>query len=536
MPLPFKFDFKNPDYIPVFQWRLERLERIRNKPDYLKELKVHYRKDPAQFITDWGVTYDPRNVERGLPGVIPFLLMPKQEDWINWTLERWRNQEPGLCEKSREMGVSWVMIALATTLCLFNDDMTIGFGSRKEEYVDTRGDPKSLLYKVRQFINNLPKEFRGTWNERKHAPYMRVEFPDSRSIITGEAGDGIGRGARTSIYFVDESAWMPRPELIEASLSETTNCRIDVSTPRGMNNPFARKRHAGKVPVFTFHWRDDPRKDQSWYDRKCQLIDDPTVIAQEIDLDYSASLEGVLIPAKWVRAAVDSHVKLGIQPSGMRKTGLDVADRGMDKNALCGKHGILVEYLDMWSGKDGDIYSTIEKVFSLCDTLDYDNVYYDADGLGAGVRGDARKINEARKAKIKFHPFVGSGAVVDPGGNPFQLSGEHKDGEKGRTNEDYFKNFKAQAYWALRRRFLYTYRAVVEGLEYNKDEIISLPAGLPHLGQLIAELSQPTYGTDNTGKIIVNKIPDGSKSPNLADAVMIAFAPFKQSWGFFSDY
>ena len=33
-----------------------------------------------------------------------------------------------------------------------------------------------------------------------------------------------------------------------------------------MSNPFARKRHEGKVDVFIFDWHDDPRKDEAWYE------------------------------------------------------------------------------------------------------------------------------------------------------------------------------------------------------------------------------------------------------------------------------
>ncbi|AXY33937.1 hypothetical protein [Yersinia pseudotuberculosis] len=35
MPLPFPFDFKNPDYTQVFEWRMERLQRIRQQPELL---------------------------------------------------------------------------------------------------------------------------------------------------------------------------------------------------------------------------------------------------------------------------------------------------------------------------------------------------------------------------------------------------------------------------------------------------------------------------------------------------------------------
>ena len=93
MPLPFPFDFKNPDYKAVFNYRLDNLARLRKKPKSLAGLKSYYKENPAQFIIDWGVTFDPRNVEVGLPTLMPFLLFPKQEEWVSWFLERWKNKE-----------------------------------------------------------------------------------------------------------------------------------------------------------------------------------------------------------------------------------------------------------------------------------------------------------------------------------------------------------------------------------------------------------------------------------------------------------
>ena len=539
MPLPFSFDFKKPDYVAVFKHRLARLRRIRANPECLPLLRTYYRTHIADFIDDWGTTYDPRNVAKGLPALMPFILFPRQREWVEFFMKCWQENRPGITEKSREMGMSWLTVAVSSSICMTYDGVEVGFGSRKEEYVDQKGDPKSLFWKARKFIANTPAEFRGMWDERKHAPYMRVEFPNTQSIITGEAGDNIGRGARASFYFVDESAWLPRPELVEASLAETTSCRQDISTPHGMNNPFARKRFGGNIEVFTFHWRDDPRKDQAWYDKKCKDIDDPVVIAQEIDLDYNASLEGVLIPAAWVRASIDAHTKLGINPTGRRKMALDVADEGKDRNAAAGVHGILLEFLDEWSGEGGDIVKTTERAFTLADACGYSEVDYDGDGLGAGVRGDARVINERRNkqgiVKIKFNVFHGSGAVIYPKGDPFQLSGQHKDGEKGRTNEDFFENYNSQSWWSLRRRFMYTHRAIVDGLEVNPDEIISIPSTLPNYRKLMAELSQPVIKVnETTGKILIIKAPDGAKSPNLADAVKIVLAPKKSSSGAWS--
>ncbi len=533
MPLPFKFDFKNPDYKMVWEWRIDRLNRIRKNSSCLDGLKKFYADNPAQYIIDWGVTSDPRNSERGLPVITPFLLFEKQEELVHWIIERWKSQEPGLCDKSRDGGVSWITICLACTLCMFNERMQIGFGSRKEIYVDKKGDPNSIFWKARQFVSLSPKEFRGEWSEKKNAPFMRIEFPDKNSVITGEAGDGIGRGGRTGIFILDEAAWVPRAELIDASLSANTNCRIDVSTPRGMNNSFARKRFGGKVSVFTLHWRDDPRKDEEWYRRICYNIDDPVVIAQEIDLNYSASITNILIPNEWIRASIDSHIKLNIKPTGIKKGGFDVADKGPDKNSVCCRHGILITSISEWSGSGSDIYASVEKVFNLCDEFSIEEVDYDADGLGADVRGDSRKINEIRSKKIHFGAFHGSGAIIDPEGNPYQLS-DTKDMEAGRTNADFFSNFKAQSWWHLRLKFRTTYRAVTEGKEFNPEDIISISSTIPLSTRLISELSQPIYRINDNGKIVIEKTPDGCKSPNLADSVMIAFAPHeKKSVGFF---
>jgi len=347
---------------------------------------------------------------------------------------------------------------------------------------------------------------------------MRLSFPETGSVLVGEAGDQIGRGARASIYWVDEAAHIERAALIDASLSATTNCRIDMSSVNGMANPFAIKRHSGKFEVFTFHWRDDPRKDQEWYAKKCAELD-PVVIASEIDLSYVASVEGIVIPAPWVNAAIDAHTKLGIEPTGFRRGALDVADEGIDKDAFAIRHGMLLETTLSWSGKGGDIYRTVLQAFALCDEFDAEVFVYDADGLGAGVRGDARIINEAResagKREIRAEPFRGSGAVYNPTG---QLVPK-------RLNQDFFANLKAQSWWALRLRFQATHRAVVDRMPFDADEIISINPGIPELSALTMELSQPTYSINAVGKIVIDKQPPGTRSPNLADAVMIAFEP-----------
>jgi hypothetical protein len=91
-------------------------------------------------------------------------------------------------------------------------------------------------------------------------------------------------------------------------------------------------------------------------------------------------------------------------------------------------------------------------------------------------------------------------------------------------NRDFYANLKAQAWWELRRRFERTYRAVNDPeFTWNVDELISIPSSIPLLRKIEKELSQPTAGQGARLKMVVDKKPDGARSPNLADAIVMAF-------------
>lgn len=335
-----EFDFLNPDYEAVFKERAEKLVKIRKNPEYLAKIKEYYADNPVDFINDWGCTFDPRNAERGLPTVIPFLLFPKQAEFINWLKDKWKGQEDGLAEKSRDMGVSWLCVAFGHWMWEFHAGTVIGFGSRKEEYVDKLGDPKSLFWKVRTYIDLLPQEFQPKgYSEKKNAPYMRIINPENGSAIVGESGDNIGRGNRTSIYFKDESAFYERPDAIDAALSQTSNCKIDVSTPNGNGNPFYRKRHSGKIDVFTFHWTDDPRKDEDWYRKQVDSLD-PVIVAQEIDIDYNASTGDAWINGEFIEDAFKNGAA-DVEAVGKWIIGVDAAHFGDDASVIHKRKGRL---------------------------------------------------------------------------------------------------------------------------------------------------------------------------------------------------
>jgi hypothetical protein len=488
---------------------------LREDAGRMRDVLAYYRDDHAEdFIDDWGQTFSPWNVAKGLPAKIPFVLFPKQKELIRWALTRWRRHEPGLCDKSRETGVSWVMCALLATLCMFNKGFVGGFGSRKLELVDKTGSPDSLFWKTREFIAGIPREFRAGWDRNNDAG-GRITFGNG-SVLLGEGGDHIGRGGRTSLYVVDEAAYIEHPDMVDASLSANTLCRIDVSSAHGMGNSFATRRHQWprdgfSERVFTFHWRDDPRKDQAWYDLECTKWD-PIVIAQEHDINYMASVEGILIPSAWVQASIDLHVHLGLEPTGGMRASLDIADEGPDKNALAVAKGWVVQCAEDWSGKNSDIYQTVLKAFRICDELGTDTMVYDADGMGASVRGDVIRINEDRALQslhpVRIDPFHGA-PVVFP---------ERQD-IPGILNKDKFASGTAQAWWALRTRFENAWKIRNGDTGIDPEEAISLDSKLQSLDNLTQELVQVLYGYSTTNKLQIIKTPKGMKSPNMADAL-----------------
>lgn len=334
------------------RYRHARIEKIRSGELSLENLKAHYKEHPVEFINDWAYTFDPRNVEINEHSLVPFILFPRQVEFVEWVVARWRAREDGLTEKSRDMGVSWLCVAVAVWMWLYYPGTVIGFGSRKEEYVDKIGDPKALFWKVRQFINYLPEEFRPAgYDDKKHAPHMRILNPENGSSIVGEAGDNIGRGNRTSIYFKDESAFYEHPDAIDAALSQTSNCKIDVSTPNGNGNAFYRKRHGGKIPVFSFHWKDDPRKDDAWYAKQKEILD-PVIVAQEIDIDYNASTSDAWINGESIAKAQNNR-PADVQVLGGWVLGVDAAHMGNDESVISPRRGRLSLPQKVLRGVDG---------------------------------------------------------------------------------------------------------------------------------------------------------------------------------------
>ena len=524
--------------------REERLEWLRADEPSLKAVekiawvKRYYGRDGstmADFIDDWGYTNDPRLISEGKNPVVAFHLFPKQREMIVWMIGCWLDNKPGVVVKSRDVGASWVAMALLCTLCIYRNSFMAGVGSAIEINIDRSGDPDTLFYKIRSFLEHLPPEFNAGYDVDRCSADKRVSFPLTGSSITGRAGDQAGRGGRTAIYVVDESAHFEHPKIVDKNLSANTRCRIDMSSVNGMANSFYTRAHNPAIRRFDFTWRSDPRKNDEWYAQQVAELD-AVVVAQEIDCDFRASLEGVCIPRAWIDAAIDIDKFLGLDfSSGAHRGALDIADRGNDLNAYAATKGRRIYFVDQWSGKGSDTGYSVQRAMKITADLGMTAFDYDADGMGgAAVHSDARLINEARtdaQAKLKnpkpdeffaaggigVHPYRGSEAVV----NPEKIVPGTK-----RKAVDLFSNRKAQTWYEGRLGFYNAWRAR-RGEKYDPSRVICLAGDMPLLDLLCGQLSQATVKETITGKIQIDKNPDDVSSPDLADAALMTICPRK---------
>lgn len=226
------------------------------------------------------------------------------------------------------------------------------------------------------------------------------------------------------------------------------------------------------------------------------------------------SHEKVILPFHWLLKAVDAHKRLGIKPTGWKHGGLDIADTGDDENCLALRHGPLLKSVEVW--QKPYLYMTTLKAHTRALMFGISRLFYDATGIGAGVRSDLSRI-AGRPYKAK--PFIFGGAV----------EGKERLYSYERKNEDMFARKNIQAGWNLRLRLQNTMYLLEGRKDVTPEECLFIDGKIKNLNKLLKELSQPLYDYDASGKMVVVKQPKvlgvpKKESPNRYDACIMAYA------------
>lgn len=281
------------------QKRLQFLSLCEHDPEYRAKAYLLAKRDFAFFFNYFLWTYDPRTKSK----IVPFRLWEFQRSLVDDMNQAYLRKHPLLVEKSRDMGFSWCFLGWIVWRCLYEHGFSAGIGSRKFSLVDTIGDMDSLIEKVRFLMERLPPWLLD-FDRNKHSKAGQINLPETGASISGEGGDNIGRGGRSSIYFIDEFAHIPRSSIVQEAVFMNSDCIIYGSTPNGKGNEFARLRWDSDIKIVSMHWKDHPNKNQEWYDGLHKIL---TVeqIAQEVDISYAKSTKGRV--HKWFDA--DIHAK-----------------------------------------------------------------------------------------------------------------------------------------------------------------------------------------------------------------------------------
>lgn len=248
-------------------------------------------KDCVYFIEHYLKTFDPR--PEAYPHNLDFILYDYQKEYVYGLIEAIRSGHDIMDEKSRDMGASWLALAVRFWMWLYDDGYQSLLGSRKEEYVDS-GTYKSLFGKLDYFIRNIkdPLILPTGFDIKKHRTYMKLVNPLNKNVIEGESSNkDFSRAGRYKDILYDELGFWPDARSSWTAGGDATRCRHAVTTPPDQPSFAKELRFGGKIKVRTWHWHLHPHKDEKWYQYEKTRRSNEEVL-HELDISWEYSNTG----------------------------------------------------------------------------------------------------------------------------------------------------------------------------------------------------------------------------------------------------
>lgn len=265
-------------------FRADLLKKAGKSPALQKQLWQMCAEDILFYCNVMCWTYNPRLTSMGLKPKVPFITWEFQDRAIKDIVECILNGKDFVMPKSRDMGASWIGLTVFEWFWHFWENQSFGVVSRKEEYVDKRGDDKSLFWKIDFLHDNQPKWLLPTGRELgdddPNRKALHLRNADNGSVINGESTTGdVFRGGRLTALFIDEFAAFKLDDgfRVLSSTRDVTMCRGFNSTPQGSANAFYEVVHNTSSKQIRLHWSEHPDKAMGLYntgeDGKVELLD-----------------------------------------------------------------------------------------------------------------------------------------------------------------------------------------------------------------------------------------------------------------------
>ncbi len=281
--------------------KLTRGQKHQLRLNYI-DMKKQARDNLVYFINTFCYTFNPKQE----PYHLRFKLFPFQENLAMDFYNAIMNKEDLFVEKCREIGVTYVGMAVLIWFWLFEPASNFLIGSRKEDYVDNRrggsagNKEESLFGKIDYMLSRLPSFMLPLgYSPSRHFHFMSLVNPENGNVISGEsANPNFSRGSRHRAVFLDEFAFFDFGSQIWGATADTTNCRIVVTTP-GIKPSKAKRLRYGKdgekIKVLTLRHNLDPRKTVKWLEEQ-KIRRSKEDFAREIMIDWEGSTAGRVYP------------------------------------------------------------------------------------------------------------------------------------------------------------------------------------------------------------------------------------------------
>ena len=323
------------DVVANLRWRARVHKLVIDNPEFADLINEACAADPIFFINGFCWTYDSHKEPFAK---LPFILYPFQEEAVIEIIKA-VNEYDILIEKTRQMGISWINLAIFVWILLYSRSRNGLLGSRTEDLVEKPGDAKALMWRVDYLVDNLPEWIKKGYDSSKNRVRKHIEMPASGCSIDAESTTpNFGTGDHRYYVFLDEFSKVPDGDAMLASTQPVTKSRIINGTPYGINNSFYELTHHSSIKKLRYHWTvhpvyakglyhkengeyvaddaeywagvenpkekmeeydamivgrgvplPDSKKRSPWYANECARAKSAALVAQEYDIDYLGS-------------------------------------------------------------------------------------------------------------------------------------------------------------------------------------------------------------------------------------------------------
>ncbi|HFD86874.1 MAG TPA: PBSX family phage terminase large subunit [Gammaproteobacteria bacterium] len=251
---------------------------------------------------------------------------------------------------------------------------------------------------------------------------------------------------------------------------------------------------------------------------------------------FNDTVEGSIIPVEWFNSCINAHLVLGFKQLGATIVTHDPSDETAsgknDPAGLCVRHGSVV--IDIQEKTTGDVNEKADWATYWAHEFQADVFRWDCDGLGAGLK---RQISTALDGmRVDIDMFKGSESPDNPT-DIYQPTAQI-DKSNAKTNEQTFRNKRAQYYWYLRDRIYNTHLAVTRKEYRDPETLISFSSEIDCMQRLRSEVCRIPKKYNANGLIqIMNKqemkkLKPPVASPNLADSLMMSMKAHTRNLAF----